>query len=142
MFLNQARVSYRWVTGIIYLQRIFSGFPDGIRGIALLSLRSAAAFLLIHDSAIRWTSDSQTVISALTGFAGFCLIAGAFTPAVGLIAAGLEFWKGGHDGWSSWSFSLLLISVLVALAALGPGAFSVDGWLFGRKKITIGPPHS
>jgi uncharacterized membrane protein YphA (DoxX/SURF4 family) len=68
-------------------------------------------------------------------------MAGVLTPGVCLAAAALDLWEASRHGWSAWPFVLLLITVLIALAVLGPGAFSVDGWLFGRKKITIGRPR-
>src|ERR1700688_4008797 len=118
----------------IHLQRIFSGFPDGIRGIALLGLRSAAAFLLIRDSVSGWVGDSHPVALVVSGTAGAFLTAGVVTPGVCLVAALLELWEAARHGWPAWPLSFLLAAVLIALAALGPGAFSVDGWLFGRKK--------
>lgn len=125
---------------VLFLQRIFSGFPDGIRGIALLWLRIAVALLLLRDCAMNWERGHALVIPAAYAVAGLCLIAGVLTPTLGLIAAILEILKAVGPGWASWPFSLLMISVLVALAVLGPGAYSVDAWLFGRKKLMIGRP--
>jgi uncharacterized membrane protein YphA (DoxX/SURF4 family) len=39
-----------------------------------------------------------------------------------------------------WPLPFLLVGVLAALAILGPGAYSVDAWLFGRRKLIIGRP--
>jgi uncharacterized membrane protein YphA (DoxX/SURF4 family) len=78
----------------------------------------------------------------MSGLSGVCLIIGAVTPAVCLVATALQLWEEAQRGWPAWQFALLLIAVFLALAALGPGAFSVDGWLFGRKRITIGRPRS
>jgi uncharacterized membrane protein YphA (DoxX/SURF4 family) len=86
----------------------------------------------------RWVSDSHPLTAVMSGVFGVCLIMGAFTPAVCLVATALQLWEEAQHGWPAWPFALLLIAVFLALAVLGPGAFSVDGWLFGRKKITIG----
>ena len=104
----------------------------------MLCLRSAAAYLLVRDSMAGWAVDAHTAGLILSGAAGACLLAGVLTPGVCLVAATLKFWEAIRNGWPAWPFPLLLIAVLIALAGLGPGAFSVDGWLFGRKKITIG----
>jgi len=37
--------------------------------------------------------------------------------------------------------ALLIVATALAIALLGPGAFSVDGHLFGRREIVI-PPRS
>jgi hypothetical protein len=137
-----ADIGYLQATGANHLQRIFSGFPDGIRGVALLCLRSAAAILLVHDSVANWVGGFHLLVLITSGLSGLCLLIGFLTPAACLVAASLQIWEGAAHGWSTWPFSLLLVTVLVALAALGPGAFSVDGWLFGRKKITIGRQRS
>jgi putative oxidoreductase len=66
--------------------------------------------------------------------AGLLLAAGLWTPVAGGVAAiiGLwgVFWRSG-DLWSNISLAILG----VGLAMLGPGAWSVDAHLFGRKRI-------
>jgi uncharacterized membrane protein YphA (DoxX/SURF4 family) len=41
-----------------------------------------------------------------------------------------------NENWTSF----LVASILIAITVLGPGAYSIDHWLFGRKRITIGRP--
>jgi uncharacterized membrane protein YphA (DoxX/SURF4 family) len=40
--------------------------------------------------------------------------------------------------------ALLIVIAAIGISLLGPGAFSLDGYLFGRREIVIppGPPHS
>ena len=33
--------------------------------------------------------------------------------------------------------TLLVVAIAVAMACLGPGAFSLDAWLFGRREVLI-----
>ena len=79
---------------------------------------------------------------------GAALTVGFFTPFAGLFV-GLCF-LGVALSWfpaPSWGFQdarLLAVGMLItaaALALLGPGAFSLDGRLFGRREIVI-PPAS
>jgi uncharacterized membrane protein YphA (DoxX/SURF4 family) len=72
--------------------------------------------------------------------AGLCLWAGFLTPALSLITAILQIVARVTLKAAPWSFSLLMVSVIAALAVLGPGAYSVDAWLFGRRKLKIGAP--
>ena len=84
---------------------------------------------------------------ALAVASGFCLLSGFLTPIAGVIVVlgsiGLAF------SWSSvrlldlFGSKLVVINVIVissAIALLGPGAFSLDALMFGRREISI--PHS
>jgi uncharacterized membrane protein YphA (DoxX/SURF4 family) len=67
---------------------------------------------------------------------GVLLIAGLWTPVVGTLVAILQI---GYlfllpdDPW----IHILLATVGIALALLGPGGWSMDAWLFGWKRIDI-----
>ena len=64
------------------------------------------------------------------------LLAGFWTPVAGVIMAVAELsfaFSHSHDPW----IHILLGALGVALAMLGPGAWSVDARLFGRKRIHI-----
>jgi len=72
---------------------------------------------------------------------GVLLILGLWTPVTGVLVAVLEI---GilvvhlEDPW----IHLLLTTLGISLALLGPGAFSVDARLFGWKRIEIpSRPH-
>lgn len=73
------------------------------------------------------------VIGFLTPFAslgiGLCVLGMAFSlfPAPSLIPMGARL------------MTLVIVTSTVALALLGPGAFSIDGYLFGRREIVIPP---
>lgn len=73
------------------------------------------------------------VIGFLTPFAslaiGLCVLGMAFSwfPAPSLIPSGARL------------ITLVIVTTAVALALLGPGAFSMDGYLFGRREIVIPP---
>ena len=68
--------------------------------------------------------------------AGLFLCAGLWTPIAGGAAAIIGLWGVFGRSGDPWSHILLAI-VGAGLAMLGPGAWSVDARLFGRKRINI-----
>jgi putative oxidoreductase len=64
------------------------------------------------------------------------LLVGLWTPVVGVLMAVAELWlvlSHASDPWMHFRLGALG----AALAMLGPGAWSVDAHLFGRKRIEI-----
>ncbi len=134
------------------LQRLFSMFPDGWPGIGLILLRLAVAF-----SAVAYGVGAVTMpdylpiwrwVEAAVGIGvGLALMIGFLTPLAGL-AAGVGYLVtliatliGRHTGAHlSTLASLDLVVMSLSLVLLGPGAFSLDARLFGRREIVI--PHS
>jgi uncharacterized membrane protein YphA (DoxX/SURF4 family) len=80
------------------------------------------------------TSLPQT-IGAL---AGVLLAAGLWTPVAGVLAAIVEAWIA-LSVPNSAAFPSILGVLGATLAMIGPGAWSLDSWLFGRKYIE--PPE-
>jgi hypothetical protein len=67
---------------------------------------------------------------------GSLLIAGLWTPVAGVLVTLLEigiFFTQFEDPW----LHLLLATLGICLALLGPGVWSVDARLFGWKRIAI-----
>ncbi|MGC2660903.1 MAG: DoxX family protein [Bryobacteraceae bacterium] len=75
---------------------------------------------------------------------GIFLLAGLWTPVIGTLLAIEEVWIGlalyssKQDG--HW-MHLLLAVLTAAVAMVGPGAWSIDARLFGRKRFAIGDPN-
>jgi putative oxidoreductase len=119
------------------VQRLFSAFPEGWPGTGLILLRAIATIpllQLVQGAAPR----ALTVSIAMQVSAAICsvlLAVGLWTPiAASLLAlfeASLFLFSGGS------SMNLMLAVLSVALAMIGPGAWSVDARLFGRKRIRI-----
>lgn len=68
--------------------------------------------------------------------AGILLLIGLWTPVVGAVIAASELWivfSGGSDP----STPIVLATLGAALAMIGPGAWSIDAHLFGRKHFEI-----
>jgi putative oxidoreductase len=76
--------------------------------------------------------------------AGAVLIAGLWTPVAGILSVALSVSEilVFHDTLCP---AILLASMGAGLAFVGPGALSLDAWLFGLKRIDIdrleGPPR-
>ena len=122
------------------VQRLFSMFPAGAAGYGLLLLRLCAAAMLVRN-VIRFPTVSLCVwetVGLLILAAALCL--GVVTPlsstASALVQA-LILLRAGDRDLFQFAFSFC---VTIALFLLGPGAFSIDSHLFGRKLIL--PPKS
>ena len=133
------------------MPRIYTRFPSHGPGIALLLLRIATgASLILHAGVLSQFQDLRIALVAmgvLAFFSGLALLAGFLTPIVSIVAllmiVGRSAWFPAFDG-GALAGSLPSLDVAVMAAAillLGPGAFSVDAHLFGRRKIII-PPAS
>jgi putative oxidoreductase len=126
------------------LQRLFSTFPDGWPGAGLLLLRVGAAIpLLCLGMAGTVGSLDQPLTFAPRIVAAACsllLLVGLWTPVAGIALAIDELWIAfsppGTQASDRWLHILLAILV-AAVAMLGPGAWSVDARLFGRKRFEI-----
>lgn len=68
---------------------------------------------------------------------GGLLIGGLWTPVVAVALAILLFWSG-LTARPLDPLPFILAAAAVSLALLGPGAWSLDAVLFGRKKIDVG----
>jgi putative oxidoreductase len=78
----------------------------------------------------------QRISRLLAAAAGVFLIVGFWTPVAGGLAAILELWLGLSHCADFWP-SITVAAVAAGLAMLGPGAWSLDAQLFGRKRISI-----
>ena len=104
-------------------------------------LRLGAGIPLIYFAiASQFCSASRerapAVLHLLGGLAGTLLIIGLWTPVAGCFVAGAELWILFLHPFPEHAYPLEQIFLLVlggALALLGPGAWSVDARLFGRK---------
>ena len=73
---------------------------------------------------------------ALAAGAGLLLLAGFWTPVTGVLVAIIELWIAfARPG--ELSAPLLLGTLGIGLAMLGPGAWSIDARFWGRKRIEI-----
>ncbi len=86
-------------------------------------------------SALAQAPDVELAVWQVLGLvAGVLILAGLWTPVAGMVAAGVEMWiafsQPGH-----MPVALILAVLGASLAMIGPGAWSLDARLFGRKQI-------
>lgn len=133
------------------LYRLFFLFPSGSAGLALLGLRvmcGAGAFIVgaayLDGWSLGWPSR---LIGLILMVEGLMLSLGLLTRAAGLVApllagAAAFQWLLPKSAWfvEIRAVALPFAAVSLALVALGPGAYSIDARLFGRKELRIPPP--
>jgi hypothetical protein len=61
---------------------------------------------------------------------------GALTPLAAVAAAGLQFAEAGNVAMTGAGIGSAILDAL-ALAVLGPGAYSLDSLRFGRRVIVL-----
>jgi len=119
------------------LQRLFSTFANGWPGVGLLLQRVLAAILLIRFGIIDLTGTtfSLTAIPQIIGACvGILLLVGLWTPVVGTVIALIEVWVAMTHATDPW-IPIVLATFGATAAMIGPGAWSIDARLFGRKHI-------
>lgn len=116
-------------------------FPAGAAGFGLLILRLCAAAMLVRNTVLIGTPALPWwgTVALLVLVVALCI--GLFTPASS-IASGLAqivllIWTARGDPFEVVSS----VGVTCALLLLGPGAFSVDGRMFGRRRILLSNPR-
>lgn len=117
------------------MQRLFSSFANGWPGFGLLVQRLVTGIALLSVGIAQLkTPAASLMIPEVTGAAlGLFILAGLWTPAAGTLVAAVELWivLAGGNIW----MSLMLAVFGGTLAMIGPGAWSIDARLFGRKRI-------
>ena len=123
------------------MQKLFSAFPGGWPGLGLLLLRALVGVTLIAQilSYVGSTKLSalSLVVTALVLIIASCLLVGFMTP-IAAIVVGLGAMALAVLSLFETNKTLLNVVVLtIAIALLGPGAFSIDARMFGRREILI-----
>ena len=126
------------------MRRLFWTFPDGFPGIGLLIMRFVTgATLLVRCVIGLWgRAPMEISVPAALLFAALAvlLLSGLWTPVAAALVAMIEFSLAVSDPADPW-VHVLIGTLGVALALLGPGAWSRDAYLFGWKRIDIRGRH-
>jgi putative oxidoreductase len=119
------------------LQRLFSTFADGWPGGGLFIQRVLAGVTLLYLEIVCLTGTQlcpAVVPRTIGALAGILLLAGLWTPVAGILVVMVEGWIAYSSPGNHWA-PLMLAAFGASLAMVGPGAWSVDARLFGRKRI-------
>lgn len=111
-------------------------FPQGLPGIALVLLRVSVALTVLlplyarHDGLPAWFVAALLLLAMM-------LVVGFLTPILGLLAMAVQFI--GAPGLTLPSAAVIAAATLnaLALALLGPGAYSLDAVRFGRRVVDL-----
>ena len=79
------------------------------------------------------------VLQIVGAAAGLLILGGLWTPVAGVLAGIVELWIGLSQPGTQ-SPALVLATLGISLAMIGPGAWSIDARLYGRKQLL--PPES
>jgi putative oxidoreductase len=125
----------------VALQRLFSTFADGWPGLGLLFQRLLTGTILLYcgithlGKAFQFVPITPHIIEA---GAGVLLLVGLWTPVGGVLVTIVELWIV-LSRVDDPLVPLMLAILGATLAMIGPGAWSIDARLFGRKHIE--PPR-
>jgi hypothetical protein len=125
------------------MHRGSSTFADRLPSHGLLLLRVIVAITLIARCVQLANGSSLKTITPHVIAAGLSLFVlfGLWTSVAGAVVAIIELFIAFSHNQDPW-LSVLLASVGVALALLGPGDFSLDARRFGWKRIEIRRPDN
>jgi putative oxidoreductase len=119
------------------LQRLFSTFAEGWPGFGLLLQRVLTSAILLYFAGAHLLESTSLVPSLphlMAAVAGVLLLFGLWTPLAGSAIAIVEVWiflaRSGNT-----MIAIMLVCLGATVAMIGPGVWSIDAQLYGRKHI-------
>jgi hypothetical protein len=121
------------------MQRLYSSYPSGTPGIALILLRLSLAALPFASSSSRtWLLASHALLFLMLAVAA-ALCAGIWTKLAALLALAMQVVLFCRLPQQGVILSLIFMMLCLSIAMLGAGCYSADGLLFGRKRVVLPP---
>ena len=124
------------------MQRLFTTFANGWPGRGLLIQRVLVGGALLYSdfACLNATPVCRLAVHQSIGaLAGLLLIVGLWTPVAGVIVAGIEAWIA-VSAPATAGIPAALAFLGSTLAMIGPGTWSIDALLYGRKHIALREP--
>jgi hypothetical protein len=121
------------------MQRLFSMFPTGLPGVALLLLRVALSANVAYGVLEVRSALPITWLLALLATVAIALALGLLTPFTAVLGAFIEIGLWYVSASTIAALHVCAVLVAIALAMLGPGAYSLDAKLFGRRQVVFPP---
>jgi hypothetical protein len=119
------------------VQRLFTMFPLGAAGVGLLLLRLSAAGMLLfvvlprtQMNSSQWAVGTGVVLAAL-------MLLGVFTPVLCTVFCGLEIAALFQVTGADMRCVLFAAVHAAGLGLLGPGGYSLDARMFGRRRVIL-----
>lgn len=133
------------------MRRWYHGFPTGPAGAGLLVLRVGLGVQLLAtgwawlEPVVRAAPLPGAIVGLLSLVGGVASLVGVATPLAQVLVAIIQiptlsafFAPAALPSLTSdAALAGLTLAIAIALAMLGPGAYSIDAYLFGRREIHI-----
>ena len=119
------------------MQRLFSTFANGWPGAGILLQRGLTGSILLYCGILEVVERPQEIamIPKIVGaIAGLLLLAGLWTPVAGVVAFAMQAWLI-YSGVHEPLIAVISGTLGATIAMIGPGAWSIDARIFGRKHI-------
>jgi uncharacterized membrane protein YphA (DoxX/SURF4 family) len=116
-------------------------FPSGAPGLALLVLRLVTIAWLHMDDMARFAFSPNLAVLILLEVLSVSLLVGVFTPYAACVAGVIKAVEIIGSGAFPGFLGGIALAHFVILLLLGPGAYSVDARLFGRRVTVLTAPR-
>jgi len=116
------------------MQRLFSAFPNSLPGAGLLLLRLCEGVLLLVHSAILsgFTMSVEGLAQLIAAGTGGLILVGLATPFAAAIGGAMALCFA-----APIDSRIVLATIGASIALLGPGSWSIDARLYGRRRIDV-----
>ncbi|WP_150110659.1 hypothetical protein [Granulicella mallensis] len=139
VFLRVAILDLR--TYCTEVQRLRSSYPSGIPGIALVLLRLSVAALLFAGGDSRSSLVRSSPLFFFSLAVAVALCTGGGTKLAAFLALVVQALLLVRSPQENIVLSAIFMTQSLSAAMLGGGYYSIDGFMYGRKRVIFPPSH-